>query len=224
MKCSRNRMSGRSPSSARSNGPGGFAGRRCTPETTTCGGPKKSIGRIRPTTSPSPIRIPDRMGGVAPKDAPGVPQTYYEPPLSLSPRQFAGTTLVDWPGNQTYKTFEVAATRRLSGGWQLNGSVSFTRADADFADRQALNPNSEINTSERFWENTAKVWGGYVRPFEIVASANYERRLGAPQSRQVQYTGRTTIRSIVLNTDPLGTIRLPSTNLVDFRFAKRLRF
>jgi outer membrane receptor protein involved in Fe transport len=39
----------------------------------------------------------------------------------------------------------------------------------------------------------------------------------------VQYTGGQTIRSIVLNTDPLGTIRLPSTNLVDFRFAKRIR-
>ena len=60
-------------------------------------------------------------------------------------------------------------------------------------------------------------------PWEIVASANFERRLGAPQSRQVQYTGGQTIRSIVLNTDPLGTIRLPSTNLVDFRFAKRIR-
>ena len=170
-------------------------------------------------TNPDPG--PD--GRVGTNDDPGVTQTYWEYPLSLNGRQFAGTTLVDWPGNQTYKTFEVAATRRLSGGWQVNTSVSFTRADADFADRQALNPNSEINTSERFWENTAKVSGGYVLPFDIVASANFERRLGMPQSRQVQYTGGTTIRSIVLNTDPLGTIRLPSTNLVDFRFAKRLR-
>jgi hypothetical protein len=27
----------------------------------------------------------------------------------------------------------------------------------------------------------------------------------------------------VLNVEPLGSIRLPSTNLVDFRFAKRMR-
>ena len=170
-------------------------------------------------TNPDPG--PDGLPRTA--DDPGVTQTYWEYPLALSGRQFAGTTLVDWPGNQVYKTFEVAGTRRLAGGWQMNASASFTRADADFADRQALNPNSEINTAERFWENTAKISGGYVLPWEIVASANYERRLGAPQSRQVQYTGGQTIRSIVLNTDPLGTIRLPSTNLVDFRFAKRIR-
>ena len=55
----------------------------------------------------------------------------WEYPLALSGRQFAGTTLVDWPGNQVYKTFEVAGTRRLAGGWQMNASMSFTRADAD---------------------------------------------------------------------------------------------
>ena len=66
--------------------------------------------------------------------------------------------------------------------------------------------------------------GGYVLPFEIIASANYERRQGTPQARQHQFTGGAAIRSIVLNVEPLGSIRLPSTNLVDFRFAKRMRF
>ncbi len=92
-----------------------------------------------------------------------------------------------------------------------------------FDDRQPLNPNSEINTAQEYWEYTTKVSGGYILPWEIVASANFERRQGLPQSRQHQFTGGTTIRSIVLNTDPLGTIRLPDTNLIDFRFAKRMR-
>ncbi len=73
------------------------------------------------------------------------------------------------------------------------------------------------------WEYTGKISGGYILPFEIVASANYERRQGTPQARQHQFTGGTAIRSIVLNVEPIGSIRLPTTNLVDFRFAKRLR-
>lgn len=64
--------------------------------------------------------------------------------------------------------------------------------------------------------------GGYTLPFGIVAAANYERRNGAPQARNVQFTGGPN-GSIVLNVEPLGSIRLPTTNLVDFRFAKRMR-
>ena len=166
---------------------------------------------------------PGEDGSVGTGDDPNRSITYWEYPSALSGRQFAGTMLVGWPGDQTYKTFEVAATRRMSGGWQANASLSFTKTDSQFDDRQALNPNSEINTVANFWEYTTKVSGGYILPFEIVASANWERRQGTPQARQHQFTGGTTIRSIVLNVDPLGTIRLPDTHLVDFRFAKRIR-
>ena len=150
--------------------------------------------------------------------------TYWDYPASLTGRQFAGTMLVNWPGSQTYKTIEVAGTKRMSNRWQSNTSFSVTRHDSPFDDRQPLNPNSEINTANRYWEYTAKVSGGYVLPFDVVASANYERRQGVPQARTHQFTGGTAIRSIVLNVEPLGSIRLPSTNLVDFRFAKRMRF
>ena len=172
-----------------------------------------------------PITGPDpgEDGRVGTGDDPNRSITYWEYPSALSGRQFAGTMLVGWPGDQTYKTFEVAATRRMSGRWQANASLSFTKTDSQFDDRQALNPNSEINTVANFWEYTTKVSGGYILPFEIVASANCERRQGTPQARQHQFTGGTTIRSIVLNVDPLGTIRLPDTHLVDFRFAKRIR-
>jgi hypothetical protein len=136
---------------------------------------------------------------------------------------FAGTTLVGVPDSQKYTTIEVAGTRRMANQWQMNLSYSLTKSDNPFSDRQNLNPNTLINTVEDFWEYTAKVSGGYILPFDVVASANFERRRGNPQSRQHQFGGGQTIRTIVLNTDPLGTIRLPSTNLVDFRFAKRIR-
>lgn len=156
-------------------------------------------------------------------DDPGTNITYYEYAANLSARQFAGTMLVDADGQQTYKTVEVAATRRLSNNWQTNVSFSATKIDSPFSDRQALNPNAEINTAEDFWEITTKVSGGYMLPWGVVASANYERRNGAPQARQVQFTGGQTIRSLVVNVERLGSIRLPTTNLVDFRFAKRIR-
>jgi hypothetical protein len=170
-------------------------------------------------TNPDPG--PD--GRVGSTDDPGTFITYYEYPLALSARQFAGTTLVNWPGSQVYRTVEVAGMRRLNRGWQANLSFSVTRHNSPFDDRQNLNPNSEINTANRYWEYTAKASGGYILPFEVVASANYERRQGTPQARQVQFTGGQTIRSIVLNVEPIGSIRLPTTNLIDFRFAKRMR-
>jgi hypothetical protein len=149
--------------------------------------------------------------------------TYWEYPVGLTGRNFAGTTLVNWPGSQTFKTLEVAVTKRMSNRWQSNMSFSVTRLDSPFDDRQPLNPNSEINTANEYWEYTGKISGGYVLPFDIVASANFERRQGSPQARQHQFTGGAAISPIVLNVEPVGSIRLPTTNLVDFRFAKRLR-
>ena len=172
-----------------------------------------------PVTSVDPG--PD--GNVATAADNGGAITYWEYPASLSGRQFAGTMLVNWPGSQTYKTMEVAGTKRMANRWQSNVSFSVTRHSSPFDDRQPLNPNSEINTANRYWEYTAKASGGYILPFDVVASANYERRQGLPQARTHQFTGGAVIQSIVLNVEPLGSIRLPSTNLVDFRFAKRMR-
>jgi Carboxypeptidase regulatory-like domain/TonB dependent receptor len=153
----------------------------------------------------------------------GAMLTYWDYPASLSGRQNAGTMLVNWPGSQTYKTIEVAGTRRMNGNWQVNLSFSATKHNVPFSDRQALNPNSEINSAADYWEYTAKASGGYILPLTIVASANYERRQGDPQARTHQFAGGQTIRTIVLAVEPQGSIRLPSTNLVDFRFAKRMR-
>ena len=66
-----------------------------------------------------------------------------------------------------------------------------------------------------------KVSGSYVLPYGVVASANYEHRSGDPQARQVLFSGGQVIRTIVLNVEPLGSIRLPNINLVDFRAAKQ---
>ena len=69
-----------------------------------------------------------------------------------------------------------------------------------------------------------KISGAYNLPYGILASANYDIRSGMPQARQVVLTGGTTIRSITLNVEPLGTFGLPRTHELDVRLAKKFGF
>jgi hypothetical protein len=168
-------------------------------------------------------RHPGIDGLVGTADDPGTTITYWEYPASLNGVAFAGTTIVPAQGNQTFKTIEVAGTRRISRGWQAAASITATKAHVPFLDEQADNPNTEINTINDTWETTTKLSGGYTLPFEIIMSATYERRSGTPQAPAAQLTGGQTITQIVVNIDPIGTINLPATNLWNMRFAKRIR-
>ena len=179
-----------------------------------------------PITNPDPG--PD--GRVGSADDPGTFVTYYDYPASLAGRRFAGTMLVNDPrADQTFKTIEVGGTKRISQGWQINASYSATKLNLPFTcgptnlltARCPLNPNIDFNAANRTWERTGKLSGAYTFPFEIIASANFEHRTSAPQARQVLFTGGRQIRSIVMNVEPLGTFRLPDTNLLDIRTAKR---
>jgi len=160
----------------------------------------------------------DGVRGTA--DDPGRNITYYEYPTTLSGVSNQSTRLVGWPGQQTYKTIEFAATRRLSRGWQFNTSWVATKIDQPFTDEQALNPNSEINTALNYWEITSKVSGGYMFPWFGV-SADYQHRSGTPQAPQFQFSGGTTIRNLVVNTQPVGSIALPNTNLANIRLTRQ---
>ena len=161
-------------------------------------------------------------GRLGTADDPGTSITYYEYPTTLTGISNQSTRLVPWPGSQTYKTVEFAATRRLSRGWQFNASWVATKLEVPFTDEQPLNPNSEINTALDYWEITSKFAGGYTFPWFSV-SANYEHRSGTPQAPQFQFTGGTTIRNLVVNTRPIGSIALPNTNLASVRFTREFR-
>jgi len=167
-------------------------------------------------------RDPGPDGTLNTADDPGTTITYYEYAAALSGLASSDTIMVNDPRTQDYKTFEIGATKRMMDGWQANVSFAITKLNQPFADLQAYNPNSEINTGQNLWEYTGKVSAAYTLPFDVMLAGNYERRQGAPQARQVQFTGGATIRSIVLNVEPIGSIRLPNTNLVDFRVSKRL--
>jgi hypothetical protein len=166
---------------------------------------------------------PGYDGIVGTSDDPGNTITYWEFPAVLAGLANSATQIIPADGKQTFKSIEVAGTRRLIGGWQAAASFAATLADAPFTDEQADNPNTEIFTYNTTWERTTKLSAGYTLPYEVVMSATYERRSGTPQASNHQFSGGTTIRTIALNIEDIGTIGLPSTNLWNMRFAKRVR-
>jgi len=177
---------------------------------------------------------PGADGRLGTADDTGQSFTYYEYPASLAGRRFTTTMLVNDPAtDQSYKTIEVAGSRRLAGGWQFSASYSATKFQVPFTcDHSSgavnfvvrgcnANPNADINTANNTWEWSGKISGAYILPFGITTSANYDHRSGNPEARRVLLTGGRTIRSFLMNVEPVGTIRLPATNLVDLRTAKR---
>jgi hypothetical protein len=192
-----------------------------------------------------PIVNPDpgSDGRLGTGDDPGGSVTYYEYPAGLAGASFASTMFANSPAaDANFKTFEIALIRRPSQGWQVGVSYSSTwqhtpincsdtstglgntNSTVWYPVRCATNPNQALNTANNTREWQAKMSGAYNLPYGILASANYDIRSGAPQARQVLVTGGQTIRSVLLNVEPLGTFYLPNTHELDVRAAKRVSF
>lgn len=170
---------------------------------------------------------PDGAPGTA--DDPGTTITYYDFPAAFRGAKFQSGQLVnDDPRNDTtYRTIEVAATKRLARNWQFAASYSRSRRHVPFGDASdapfLLNPNAEINTANHTADWISKIAGSYLFPKGIVGSVNYEMRSGAPQARQVLFRGGASIPTIVLNVEPIGSINLPTIRLLDLRAAKQFK-
>jgi hypothetical protein len=193
-----------------------------------------------PITNPDPG--PDGRLGTA--DDTGRSITYYEYPTSIGGAAFARTMQINrTDADAKFKTFEVAVTKRSSRGWQAGVSYSTTWMNVPVTcggtsppvgggasgsgigvviGRCVTNPNQAFNTANNTREQGAKLSGAYNLPFGIQAAANYDFRSGAPQARQVLFTGGQTIRSILLNVEPFGSIALPNSHNLDVRAAKRV--
>jgi outer membrane receptor protein involved in Fe transport len=120
-------------------------------------------------------------------------------------------------------TVELAAVRRLSRGWQFLTSYSATHSDAPFVNQSPYTPNAEINMASRYWEWNVKASGSFAFPYGVTASTNEDYRSGAPTARTVLVRGGQEIPSIVLNAEPVGSIHLPNTNLLDLRLEKKIK-
>ena len=182
---------------------------------------------------------PDGRLGTA--DDTGQSFTYYEYPAGLGSAASAGTMFVNDASQDTsYRTFEVAVMKRPAQGWQVGASYSSTWSSVPIAcstsgsglgsgtpvvwatSRCLRNPNVAFNTADNTREWQTKLSGAYSLRFGILLSGNYDIRSGAPQARQVVFTGGRTIRSIALDVEPRGSFSLPNTHELDVRAAKRV--
>jgi hypothetical protein len=174
-----------------------------------------------PVVKPDPG--PDNLLGSA--DDPGNTITYYAYPQSLAGSAFSQTMLINDPdANQSFKSFELAAMKRLSNRWQFTAAYSATKKHVPFGNDPPFNytPNAEINTANDTWEWETKISGVYQLPFAVTTSANFQNISGNPFARQVLFTtgGTSTVPTIALNVESLNSRRLPSQNLLDVRAEK----
>lgn len=190
----------------------------------------RNLNPLRPYevyTIPISRLDPGPDGALNTSDDTGQTLTYWDYPASYRGAAFEGVKLVnDDPKNDsTYKTIEFAATRRLSGGWQLLGSYSATKRDVPFVDGSALTPNTEINTADHTWTWIGKMSGSYTFPKGILGGVSYSIRNGARLARQVQIVapaGTASIANLVVNAEPIGSLSLENVGLLDLRVAKRI--
>lgn len=174
-------------------------------------------------TSPDPG--PD--GEVGTGDDPGTTITYFDYPDEYAGLDFQRPTLYNDPAaDRSYKSVEVAMSKRLSNNWQFRGSYSATRIDEPFptAYEDALvDPNFEIFTGNQTWEWGARASGSYLFPHDILVSGNFEHRSGDPWARTFEFEeGLRNVASVETRVEPLGARRLPNINLVDLRVQKGL--
>jgi hypothetical protein len=182
---------------------------------------------------------PDNRLGTA--DDPGTLITYWDYPAAYRGRSFQQPMLVNDSGsNQTFKSYEIALSKRLSNRWLGMASYSSTNVDIPFAQNTAstgndftmpglqvflatLDPNAEINSALKYREWTARASGAYIFPWDLQVSANFESRSGTPYARTVSFTGGQQLTSQVVRVEPIGTRQLPTINLLHMRAEKSFR-
>jgi hypothetical protein len=192
------------------------------------------VNTLRPYSAYSiPItnRDPGPDGVVGTADDPGGSITYFEYPASLQGAAFQAPMVVnDDRANQTYRTIEVAATKRLSSRWQVMASYTATKINSPLpvnvggGNSPAFNtvdPNSEIFAADRTWERGGRLSGSYMLPWDLLVSANFSYQTSSPNARTALFRGGATIPSITLKVEPL-TNYLPSTGMLNSRVEKRI--
>ena len=173
---------------------------------------------------------PDGKLGTA--DDTGQSITYYDYPASLAGVAFQQGTIVNDPKmNQTYKTIEVAVTKRLANNWQFMASYSYTKkhiplvTNAGGGNSPLFNtqdPNSEIFAADDTPEKTGRLSASYLFKWGILASMSFDSLSGAPLARTVSFANGARVGTLTLRVEPIGSSYLPTLNLMNLRAEKRL--
>jgi outer membrane receptor protein involved in Fe transport len=176
----------------------------------------------------NPIPLPNGSGTT------GQTITYYEYPASLQASVFQKATLINnTAADATFKTIELAVTKRLSHRWQFDASYSLTQLHIPIVPNTGSptslyiyvatdDPNVLINNLNNAKEWLARASGAYMAPWGLGLSMTFESRSGDPWTRTWSASGGKTIRSITLNVEPFGSERLPEINLTNLRAEKTI--
>jgi hypothetical protein len=179
-----------------------------------------------PITNPDPG--PDGVLGDV--DDPGTTITYWDYPAAYRGAAFQQPMLInDQSADETYKSFEIAVSKRTSNRWQLMTSYSATKLGIPYIPTTAggftvnlptQDPNAEIFAANNTWEWLGRVSGAYLFPAGIQVSGNFEHRSGTPWARTVSVRGGQQIPSLTVRVEPIGERRLPNLNVLNVRAEK----
>ena len=183
---------------------------------------------------------PDNRLGTA--DDPGTLITYWDYPAAYRGRSFQQPMLVNDSGSdQTFKSYEMALSKRLSNRWLAMASYSSTNVDIPYAQNTAstgndftmpglqvflatLDPNAEINSALKYREWTAQGVRGLHLPVATSRSRRTSNRGAARRTRgRCPSPAASRFTSQVVRVEPIGTRRLPTINLLHMRAEKSFR-
>jgi hypothetical protein len=167
---------------------------------------------------------PGPDGRLGTSDDTGQSFTYYEYPRSVQGAAFNETRLVNDARTNSFRSIEVAGTKRMSNSWQMEASFSATKKHINnTAVLPNDDPNGDFNTSDNSTEWIGKISGSYNFPYGLLASAILESRSGEPYARNVLFSGGTTIPTQVLNVEPFGSRLYPTASHLDVRVEKQFK-
>lgn len=167
---------------------------------------------------------PGPDGKLGTSDDTGQSFTYYEYPRTVAGAKFNETRLVNDNRDTSFRSIEIAATKRMSHNWMMEASYSATKKHINnVAVLPADDPNADFNTSDNTTEWISKVSGSYNFPHGILASAIFENRSGEPWARTVLFSGGATIPTLVLNVEPFGTREYAAARHLDVRLEKQFK-
>jgi hypothetical protein len=173
---------------------------------------------------PIPNLDPGEDGRLGTPDDPGTRITYYEYSRDLQGARFNESQLVNFTGDSTFTSVDFAVTRRMTGRWMLQASFSGTKKNnQNVAVLPDDNPNADFNQSDTNFEWISKLTGSYRFPYGVQASALFEARSGERWARTVLFSGGTTIPTLVMNVEPIGTRSYPNVHHLDIRAEKAFR-
>ena len=165
-------------------------------------------------------------------------------PIKTFPHALAGLSnqvpmlINDSKSNARYTSMELAASRRLANRWMLQASYSATKLNVPYVtnsmitsgsacigcvDLTTFDPNAEIFGANHTWDYLTRLSGYYQLPYGVSAAVNYENRSNTRWARTQTFPNVPEIGTIVLRVEPIGSRKLPNTNLMNLRFEKALR-